>query len=207
MFLLCICSCLWVPFITQCYDVTSLVRHLYVCVVGKNFKKYQGTSLLYIDERQVYESRLCCKAACLRDDRCVGFYYRSGICFMSHTSEIVHIQQRDIGKSIMKSTAFESVIVYNISFITAPGKYDCISHVTLPICMWASHMLVIVLVLIWSSSPNPLSKSFVWRQGRSQFMDQSCYVWEDNHKSFLWYYWIKLLPCLVKIIISLGCNS
>lgn len=135
MFLLCICSCLWVPFITQCYDVTSLVRHLYVCVVGKNFKKYQGTSLYYIDVRRVYESRLCCKAACFRDDRCIGFYYRRGNCLMSHTPEIKHIQQRDIGNAIMKSTVFDSVIVYNISFITAPGKYDCISHVILPICI------------------------------------------------------------------------
>ena len=90
------------------------IIHLYLCFVGKKFKKYHSTSLLYIDESHVYESWHCCKAACFRDNRCVGFYYRRGICLMSHTSEIIHIQQRDVGNANMISTASESVIVYII---------------------------------------------------------------------------------------------
>ena len=48
---------------------------------------------------------------------------------MSHTSEIVHIQQRDVGNANMISTASESVIVYNISMITAPGEYMAIFRI------------------------------------------------------------------------------
>ena len=52
---------------------------------------------------------------------------------MSHTLEIVYIQQQDVGNANMISTASKSVIVYNISMITAPGKYGHVSYLTLEI--------------------------------------------------------------------------